>query len=723
MIPYGRQSINEEDIAAVVSALKSDWLTTGPLVEAFESALEEVVGASCIAVSSGTAALHCAYAAIGLQHGDEVITPPITFIATQATAALFGAKIVFADVQSDTANIDPGSVETLITPRTKAIVAVDYAGHPAELDELRMIADRYGIYLIEDAAHSIGSIYKGRSVGSIADITTFSFFPTKNLTTGEGGAVSSIHPDLLEKAKRFSRQGLVRDPREFVIRNQGLWHQEVHEFGLNYRLPDILCALGISQLKRLNNFKGDRSKAFDNYSRALMGIKGLEVPVKRDYVDPMWHLYPIKVPQNCRKEVYNELRKEGFLVQVNYLPVNRHPVFISQGYSPSDTPEASEFYGREISLPMMANPEVLDDQFFSRISEVLANSLASNRTVDKSSRVVISSDSNGNENKIFSNHPKVLVTSSSHKVPLIRAVQKVARELNPNIKVVSGDVNKNVVSKYFSDFFWEMPKLEASSLQDIIDFCLKAKVGLILPTRDGELEYWAKHRLTLEDRGIKVIVSNIDTVKKCLDKLKFYEFAREFGFNSIPTTNHIYTLTSQNLFVVKERFGSGSVNIGIGLNQEEAIRYAKNLENPVFQPYIQGREISADIYLIPGVHESVVLRNRTLVVAGESQITQIFRDADLEELMLSLAKKLGIIGPAVIQAMIDKFGNANIIECNPRIGGASTASNAAGSNIFRHMILYFLLDQPDEGSGKIDRIRELVQVRTQVDEYFYDLDL
>jgi dTDP-4-amino-4,6-dideoxygalactose transaminase len=234
MIPYGRHSINEEDIASVVSVMKSDWLTTGPLVEEFESALEKIVGAPCVSVSSGTAALHCAYAAIGLEPGDEIITPPITFIATQATAVLFGAKIIFADVLPDTANIDPAAVEAAITSRTKAIVAVDYAGHPADLDELRTIADKHGLYLIEDAAHSIGSTYKNRKIGSIADITTFSFFPTKNMTTSEGGAVASIQPKLLEKVKRFSRQGLVRNPSEFRITDQGPWHQEVHEFGLNY---------------------------------------------------------------------------------------------------------------------------------------------------------------------------------------------------------------------------------------------------------------------------------------------------------------------------------------------------------------------------------------------------------------------------------------------------------------------------------------------------------
>ena len=375
MIPYGRQSINDEDIAAVVASLKSDWLTTGPLVTEFEAALEQIVGAPCISVSSGTAALHCAYAAIDLGPGDEVITPPITFIATQATAALFGATIVFADIQPDTANIDPQAVEAAITPRTKAIVAVDYAGHPADLDELREIADRHGIYLIEDAAHSIGSTYKGRLVGSIADITTFSFFPTKNMTTAEGGAVASIHPALLEKAKRFSRQGLVRNQSEFKITDQGPWHQEVHEFGLNYRLPDVLCALGLSQLKRIQTFKAQRRDVFENYCEVLQSIPDLELPTKREYVDPMWHLFPIRVPAKHRREVFDKLRRDGFLVQVNYLPANQHPVFVGQGSNASDTPESQKFYNQEISLPMMANPEILSTDFFAKIQNSLKQAL------------------------------------------------------------------------------------------------------------------------------------------------------------------------------------------------------------------------------------------------------------------------------------------------------------------------------------------------------------
>ena len=355
MIPYGRHSINDDDIAAVVAALKSNWLTTGPLVEQFENELEKVVGAPCIAVSSGTAALHCAYAAIGLAPGDEVITPPITFIATQATAALFGATIVFADVQPDTANIDPRAVEAAITSRTKAIVAVDYAGHPADLDELRAIADRHGVYLIEDAAHSIGSLYKGRPVGSIADITTFSFFPTKNLTTGEGGAVASIHPALLERAKRFSRQGLVRNQNEFRIPDQGAWHQEVHEFGLNYRLPDILCALGISQLKRLEDFKAKKRAIFLSYLQQLSGIKGIELPSESFDVSVNWHLFPVRVDPQKRTAIFSKLRKAGIGVQVNYIPAYWHPAFYDIGFSKGMYPNSDLFYSQEISLPMYSH--------------------------------------------------------------------------------------------------------------------------------------------------------------------------------------------------------------------------------------------------------------------------------------------------------------------------------------------------------------------------------
>jgi len=353
MIPYGHHDIDDDDIAAVVAALRSDWLTTGPAVEAFEQDLESWTGGvPVVAVSSGTAALHTAYAAAGIGPGDEVIPPPITFIATQATAALLGATIVFADVQADTANIDPQAVEAAITSRTKAIVAVDYAGHPADMDELRVIADKHGLLLIEDAAHSLGSSYRGRPVGSLADITAFSFFPTKNITTAEGGAVAVKDPQLLRKAREFARQGLVRDPARQIIQDQGPWHQEVQQFGLNYRLPDVLAALGSQQLKRLPGFKKRRAEIKAAYDGILGSLDGIETPAQRDYVDPTWHLYPIRVPPERRRVIFEQLRAGGVGVQVNYLPAYWHPVLTDLGYPLGLCPVAESFYSQEISLPL-----------------------------------------------------------------------------------------------------------------------------------------------------------------------------------------------------------------------------------------------------------------------------------------------------------------------------------------------------------------------------------
>lgn len=363
MIQYGRHKIGDDDIQYVVRSLQSDWLTMGPLVGQFEKEIESITGSPSVSVNSGTAALHCAYAAINLQKGDEVITPPITFIATQATAAFFGAKIVFTDVMSDTANIDPEAVEEKITPNTKAIVAVDFAGHPADMHELRNIADKYNLYLIQDASHSLGSIYHGKSVGTLADLTTFSFFPTKNITTAEGGAICSQDIKLLEAAQRFARQGLVRDVNEFKLEPDGPWHQEVHNFGLNYRLPDVLCALGISQVKKISEFKVKRKEIFDFYTSALSNLSWLNTPAKRAFVDPFWHLYPIRVNPQLRKNLYTYLRKADIGVQVNYLPAYRHPVFESLQINPELFPNSEHFYRSEISIPFHLNLTRLDLEY------------------------------------------------------------------------------------------------------------------------------------------------------------------------------------------------------------------------------------------------------------------------------------------------------------------------------------------------------------------------
>jgi dTDP-4-amino-4,6-dideoxygalactose transaminase len=352
MIPYGRQSINQSDIDAVVNVLRGDWLTTGPAVEKFEFDLQKFTGGvPVVSVSSGTAALHCAYVAAGIGPGDEVITPPLTFIATQATAAMCGAKIVFSDIQPDTGNIDPLQIEEKITSRTKAIVAVDYAGHPADLDEIRKICDKHNLLFIEDASHALGSKYKNNYVGSIADITTFSFFPTKNITTGEGGAVACKDLQILQKAKRFARQGLIRDKDEFEITTEGPWHQEVHQFGLNYRLPDILAALGSNQLNRFDEFKFNRQQIWNFYNLELKKNPYLKLPAKKDFVDPFWHLYSLRIPRKLRLDFFNHMRRNDINVQVNYFPVHLQPVFRSSK-SISNLNNSIEYYNGEISLPI-----------------------------------------------------------------------------------------------------------------------------------------------------------------------------------------------------------------------------------------------------------------------------------------------------------------------------------------------------------------------------------
>lgn len=355
-IPYGHQWIDDDDISAVVEALHSDWLTMGPRVDEFEANLAAVAGtAGAVAVTNGSTALHAAYAATGVGPGDEVIVPALTFVATAAGAAHHGATIRFADVQEDTGNIDPESAAALVSGATRVIAAVDYAGHPVDADEIAALATRGGALMLEDAAHSIGSTYRGRPVGSLADITTFSFFPTKNLTTAEGGAVVARSGVLLERARSFRSHGLVRDRALQRYPDEGPWHQEVHALGLNYRLPDVLCALGISQLRKLETFKAARARVFARYTDGLADAPGITLPTKREYVDPTWHLFPLRVHNGRRREVFDHLRANGVLVQVNYIPVYWHPYFEDRGYRRGMCPTAEQYYQEEISLPMYAS--------------------------------------------------------------------------------------------------------------------------------------------------------------------------------------------------------------------------------------------------------------------------------------------------------------------------------------------------------------------------------
>ncbi|TLW93519.1 aminotransferase class V-fold PLP-dependent enzyme [Saccharomonospora piscinae] len=355
-LPYGRQSVADEDLDAVAAVLRGDWLTTGPAVTRFEADLAGHTGGTpTVAVTSGTAALHVAYAAAGVGAGDEVVTSPLTFVATAATAALHGATVVFADVELDTGNLDPAAARTAVTDRTRVLAAVDYAGHPAELDALREVADTAGSLLLEDAAHSIGSRWHERPVGSLADLTTFSFFATKNLTTAEGGAVASPSPELLDRARAFRNHGLVRDRDRQRHPDEGAWHQEVHEFGLNYRLPDVLCALGSSQLGRLAAFRRRRAEIHARYDAALADVPGVLTPARRDGADPMWHLYALRVLDGRRRALFEHLRAHGIGVQVNYIPAYWHPVFADLGYRRGLCPNAEAFYAQQLSLPLFAD--------------------------------------------------------------------------------------------------------------------------------------------------------------------------------------------------------------------------------------------------------------------------------------------------------------------------------------------------------------------------------
>jgi dTDP-4-amino-4,6-dideoxygalactose transaminase len=358
MIPYGRQSIDDSDIQAVIKALSSNLITTGQILEDFEKALSRFNGANTFVVNSGTAALHCAYKGIGIQPGDEVITPPNTFIATQAAAANLGAKIIFADIDPTTGLISLESVKEKITRKTKAIVLVDYAGQPCDLDSFKKLIGNRPIFLIEDAAHSLGSTYKDKPVGSIADVTTFSFYPTKNITTGEGGAVSSIHPDVLKRAKRFARQGLIRELNEFRLTPDGPWHQEVHEFGLNYRLTEFQSALGLSQLQRIEKFKNKRKMIFDRYRNNFKNSQNVNTIRVLEYSNVMWHLFPILVERHHRARLVSHLKNNGIGSQVNYFPANLHPVFKGVDTRLDSCPNSIDFYQKEISLPIHVNLEL-----------------------------------------------------------------------------------------------------------------------------------------------------------------------------------------------------------------------------------------------------------------------------------------------------------------------------------------------------------------------------
>jgi perosamine synthetase len=356
-IPYGRQSVDESDIEAVVAVLRSDWLTTGPLVERFERAVADFVGAAeGVAVSSGTAALHGAMHAIGIGPGDEVIVPPMTFAATANAVLYLGGTPVFADVDADTLLIDPARVEEKIGPRTRAVIAVDYAGQPADYGALREICRRRGLILVADACHALGAADAGRPCGSLADLSAFSFHPVKPITTGEGGMVVTDNPEWAERLRSFRNHGISGDHRQ--RQEQGTWYYEMTELGCNYRLTDIQCALGLNQLARLPKWIARRRELAALYDRAFAGTVVQPLAVRAG-AEHGYHLYVVRVPE--RDRVFAELRAAGIGANVHYIPVHLHPYYRRRfGTGEGLCPVAEAAYGRILTLPLYPAMNCLD---------------------------------------------------------------------------------------------------------------------------------------------------------------------------------------------------------------------------------------------------------------------------------------------------------------------------------------------------------------------------
>lgn len=376
-IPYGRQSIDDADIEAVVKVLKSDYLTTGPAVEAFEKKVADYVGAKyAVAVSNGTAALHVACLAAGIGEGDEVITTPITFAASANCVLYCGGTPVFADIDPDTYNISPEELEKKITSRTKAIIPVHYTGQPCDMDAILEIARKHNLLVVEDGAHALGAVYKGKKIGSIADMTCFSFHPVKPVTTGEGGMIVTDNEELYRRLVLYRSHGITRDKdmmqqyeeqlqqssdpalqeaadmlRGDVI-DPGGWYYQQLELGYNYRITDISCALGASQMDKLDRFLERRRQIAKKYDEAFADIPQIKTPWQQEGCQSGWHLYMIQTMERSRREVFDGLRQAGIGVNVHYIPVYRHPYYQRNGYAGVHCLNAEAFYERAISLPI-----------------------------------------------------------------------------------------------------------------------------------------------------------------------------------------------------------------------------------------------------------------------------------------------------------------------------------------------------------------------------------
>ncbi|CAN7181521.1 UDP-4-amino-4,6-dideoxy-N-acetyl-beta-L-altrosamine transaminase [Rossellomorea sp. LjRoot5] len=366
-LPYGKQWIDDDDINEVVKVLKSNYLTTGPAVSEFEEAVANYVGSKyAVAFSNGTAALHGACFAAGISNGDEVITTPLTFAASANCVLYQGGVPVFADIDPHTYNIDPEVIERKITSKTKAIIPVDFTGQPVNLEKIKEIADKNNLVVIEDAAHALGATYKGEKVGSISDMTMFSFHPVKHITSGEGGIITTDNKEYRDKLVQFRSHGITRDADK-LVENHGPWYYEMQFLGYNYRMTDIQAALGKSQLMKLDKFVELRKTMIEKYNDSFKELPQVKIPYQDANGSSSWHLYILRFDTSKlkadRKEIFEALQKQNIGVNVHYLPVHLLPYYKELGYEKGIAPVAEEVYTEIITLPLfpaMTDKDVQD---------------------------------------------------------------------------------------------------------------------------------------------------------------------------------------------------------------------------------------------------------------------------------------------------------------------------------------------------------------------------
>ena len=362
-IPYGRQSIDASDIEAVVDVLKSDWITQGPAIEKFESRVADWINVHyAVAFSSGTAALHGAMNVAGVTKGKEAITSPITFLATPNSAIYCGGRPVFVDIDPQTYCIDIEKIPEAITDKTRVIAPVDMAGFPVEIQPILDCAEDHDCIVIEDAAHALGAHRNGRNVGVDADMTMFSFHPVKHITTGEGGVIVTDNEEYADKLREFRNHGITKNPQN-MEKNDGPWYYEMRDLGYNYRITDIQCALGLSQILKLESFLIRRNEIASKYDDAFACNPNIKTPLKvPNFSRHAYHIYPLLLTHVSRKDLFLKLRENGISCQVHYIPVYRQPYYRKNfGYRNENFPVSEWYYENEITIPLypaMSDPEV-----------------------------------------------------------------------------------------------------------------------------------------------------------------------------------------------------------------------------------------------------------------------------------------------------------------------------------------------------------------------------